>query len=97
MKRRKGTPLSSISMPKRDLTRTIDYSGHAKTTVVDIERGLLYKFSPSGSQVWASCDGKHTLTQIARKIASIYDVSEQEAMTDIEQFIGYLMKKKLLE
>ena len=46
--------------------------------------------------IWRQCDGAHHLGQISEALATVYDVSDQEAMVHSERLITELTIKKLL-
>jgi hypothetical protein len=55
-----------------------------------------FEFDSIGQMVWASCDGKTSVQQIARKLAKIYKISEREAQVATEKFLITLAKKGLI-
>jgi len=47
-------------------------------------------------RIWELCDGAHSIEEIARVLASEYDVSFEIALADSQQFIQELSAKGLL-
>ncbi len=55
-----------------------------------------FEFDQLGQMVWDLCDGKHSVQQIARKLAKTYKVSEREAQVATETFLVTLARKGLI-
>jgi Coenzyme PQQ synthesis protein D (PqqD) len=50
----------------------------------------------SGAQVWAMCDGNHTLEQIAATLASRYDAELSQVDRDTREFLSVLVEHDLV-
>jgi hypothetical protein len=74
----------------RVLTRNADsayrvYDG--KATIVLPGRGEVNVLNPIGSLVWESIDGARNLEQIADRIMGEYQISRDQAVADLIEFI----------
>jgi hypothetical protein len=61
-----------------------------------IQRNNTYEIEETGVRIWELCDGAHSIEEIARVLASEYDVSFEIALADSQQFIQELSAKGLL-
>ena len=52
--------------------------------------------NPVGSFIWEQMDGMHSLRQILDILCHEYDVSENEALADLEEFVAKLQADGLL-
>lgn len=50
----------------------------------------------AGSLMWKLMDGSREIKQIAKELCREYEVSEEEARKDIEEFIEDLTNKKMI-
>ena len=55
-----------------------------------------FELDPIGKFVWQSCDGKTSVQQLIRKLSKQYNLNLREAEVATRQFIGLLMKKRLI-
>jgi hypothetical protein len=60
------------------------------------EASKTFEFDSLGQMVWQLCDGKHSVQQIARKLAKKYNVSERESQVATEKFLMTLARKGLI-
>lgn len=50
-----------------------------------------------GAFLWSSLDKDQTLEELVQKILEKYDVTEEQAVIDVEKFIGELLNAGILE
>jgi coenzyme PQQ synthesis protein D (PqqD) len=55
-----------------------------------------FEFDQLGKFVWDHCDGQMSVQQIARRLATTYNLSEREAQIATEKFLTTLAKKGLV-
>jgi hypothetical protein len=55
-----------------------------------------FELDPIGLLVWHSCDGSTSVTQIIRKLARRYNLTEREAEVSTRQFLHTLARKGLI-
>jgi coenzyme PQQ synthesis protein D (PqqD) len=92
-----GPPLPPLdACPKRRLdisSRLID----GEAVVLDRQAGLVHQLNPTASYVWERCDGRSTVTDIARQLAQAFDVDPTVAMHDVQTIIRQMQDSHLLE
>ena len=57
----------------------------------------LYTLNDLGSRVWELLDGERTVSQIAEVICESYEVTAEEAMRDLIEFLAALESAGLIE
>jgi len=55
------------------------------------------QLSESGALLYEHMDGRRTVGMLAAVLAETYELSEQEALTDTGEFLGYLLENSLAE
>lgn len=50
-----------------------------------------------GDAIWASLDGKKTISAIGAELVDAYDVSADKALADIKELLGNLIHAELVE
>lgn len=55
------------------------------------------ELSESGALLYEHMDGKRTVAMLAAVLTETYDLSEQEALADTGEFVGYLLENSLAE
>lgn len=63
-----------------------------QAVVVLADSGEVNVFNPVGTRIWELIDGKHTIQQIADAIHAEYDVSAEDALSDVHEFVGKLVQ-----
>ena len=64
--------------------------------LLDPESGEFYMLDNICHFIWTRLDGEKSLTQVAEEIASEYDVSTEEALKDLQEFMAELESKRLI-
>ena len=54
-------------------------------------------FNGTGTQIWKQCDGQHKVSSIAQEIAVEYEVTHDEALADVIDFLMDLRSKGLID
>ena len=52
--------------------------------------------NPVGSFVFRRLDGNHTMDEIVRAVCEEFEVSEDQAARDVEEFVGELARHRML-
>lgn len=52
--------------------------------------------NPVGSKIYSMLDGKTSRSEIVRAVVEEFEVEEEQARADVEQFLGELAAKNLL-
>lgn len=66
-------------------------------TIILTESGEeLHTLDQTGTYVWSEIDGKKTLGQILDKLCDEYDVTRDRAQADLQEFIGALEEKQII-
>jgi Coenzyme PQQ synthesis protein D (PqqD) len=82
--------------PKRRpdvLSRLID----GETVVLDRQAGLVHQLNRTASYIWERFDGQSALTDIAHRLAQVFDVELSVATRDVTAIIRQLEELHLLE
>jgi Coenzyme PQQ synthesis protein D (PqqD) len=58
--------------------------------------GCSYNLNQVGTLIWKLLDGKHTPNDIAQAICEVYEVEEEQALSDVESIIADLRANDLL-
>ena len=66
-----------------------------RSRVADLES--IYTFNETGSAIWALVDGARSVPEIARALASEFDVDEANALADVRRFLAGLEEEGLVE
>lgn len=56
----------------------------------------LFQLSDVGDLIWRNIDGKRTTDELLRMIAAEYKVSEEEARSDLDEFVSELAGSGLI-
>lgn len=68
-------------------TRTVD----GEAVIVLADSGQVNVLNPVGTRMWELMDGKRNIQQIVDAICEEFDVSEEEAKRDVEEFLQQLI------
>jgi hypothetical protein len=63
-----------------------------QAVVILADSGLVNVLNEVGSRVWELADGQHTAAQIVGAIVSEYEVSREEAESDVMAFLQHLLE-----
>jgi hypothetical protein len=58
--------------------------------------GLAIPINESGAQVWAMCDGNHTVDQMVSSLASRYEAERNQIDRDTREFVSLLVQHNLV-
>jgi hypothetical protein len=67
-----------------------------ETLVLDDQNGYIHQFNDTASFVWRQCDGKSSVTEIARRFAREFDLEDFVATKDVAEVIEQLRDLNLL-
>jgi hypothetical protein len=72
-----------------------------ETLVVPIRSGVgdldsIYSFNPVGSDIWSLLEKEVSLEEICAWVTEHYEVSEEQALGDIREFLGELIGSGLV-
>jgi hypothetical protein len=73
--------------------RRIDGEGVVLSTTKD-EAHIL---NETALLIWEMLDGRHTIAEMAERVASEYSVPKKSALADVNQFVRALRSKDLIE
>jgi hypothetical protein len=67
------------------------------TVIVSIADSTLFVLNAVGTAIWNAADGTIPLSQIIReRVCAEFDVTEEQALADAQEFIGELTKHGIL-
>jgi len=58
--------------------------------IVLADAGEVNVLNPVGTRIWELCDGSRSVRQIAEAIAAEFEVTLEQALHDVEEFLGSL-------
>src|ERR1700675_1763880 len=70
--------------------------------IVPIRRGVgdlnsLYTLNPVGSVLWDFLTEGHTLAEMIQRVCDEFEVTGNQAQSDIQEFLGSLLEEKLVQ
>jgi len=65
-----------------------------RSNLADMQR--IFGLNAVGEYIWQRLDGKHSLTEICDKILENFDVTDEQAEVDIQEFIGQLLEADII-
>ena len=91
-------------MNNLSLTTTIKITKEAvhcsveeEVVILSLNNGVYYGLNPVGAFIWNLIQKPKTLEEVRNAIIKEYDVDEEECMEDLNELIGELLKKNLIE
>jgi len=60
------------------------------------DSGQVLVLNQVGGRIWELADGTRTVAEIAKVIVDEYEVTEEQALADVQAFIEKLMEKQVL-
>ncbi len=67
-----------------------------EAVLVLADTGQVMVLNEVGGRIWELVDGSRTVTDIARILVDEYEVSEEQALQDVMEFVQLLMEKRVL-
>ncbi len=67
-----------------------------ETVMMSIKNGKYYGMDEIGSRIWSLINGENTATNIVNKLLKEFDVSREECMLDVMDFLEELKKNELI-
>lgn len=64
--------------------------------LVNIEDNNILKLNETGSEIWSSLDGRD-INEVAAHIQEVFDVSQEDALSDVRDFLEDMHKRGLVE
>ena len=78
-------------------------SENVRTTVnqdgavlMDIQRGSMLTLNPIGSIIWQQLSDDCSPEQIAERLASVFGIGREQALTDVNEFVEQLQAQHLI-
>ena len=62
-------------------------------TVILIQSGMMHQLNLVGGLIWERCDGSRSLEQIADDLAAEFDVTREEVLADVIEFVAGLEER----
>lgn len=67
-----------------------------ETLIVDPRNGRIYPLNPVASYVWKRLDGTRDLDSIQKGILEEFEISEEEAARDLQEFVEQVKQAGLV-
>jgi len=64
--------------------------------VISPQDSVLHELNGTGSFIWRHADGQRSAGDIAELMAGEFEVTPEQARADADEFVAYLVEKKLL-
>jgi len=68
----------------------------ASVVLVNIEDNTMIRLNDTGSEIWASLDGRD-VAQIAARVCEVFETSAEQALADAREFLQMLHGRGLVE
>lgn len=91
-----GIP-TPTARPQRNRETAYRQIGDEGGLVVLPGRAEVKVLNPTGIAIFRLLDGRHTVAEIARAVASEFDVTEEQALADVGAFLDELDRNGMLE
>ncbi len=65
--------------------------------LVDTREGEVLTLNEVGGEIWDLIDGRRSVAEIIRMLVEQYEVSEEDAEGDVEEFLTQLLEAGLIE
>ena len=85
-----------IVVPPRRQSVSVSWMDN-EATLTDNHEGNIYQLNQTAATIWQRCNGKRTITQIAKYLTKTYDVDLEIALDHVEQVVTQLAESDLLE
>jgi len=89
--------LGANERPRRHPDTAFRQIGDEGGLVVIPGRAEVKVLNPTGIAVFRLLDGNHTVGEIARAVAAEFEVTEEQALADVEEFLGELDRHGMLD
>jgi len=87
----------TAAAPRRNPRLAFRAVGEEGGLVVDSEQSKVLVLNPTGSRIFGLLDGSHTRKQIVRALVDEFEISEEQARDDLDDFLQELERKAALE
>lgn len=67
------------------------------TVVVTPDEGKVRVLNQTGTSIWLQIDGQHSLSEIVDQLVEDFDVSQEQAVSDVIAFLTDLSQKGLID
>jgi hypothetical protein len=67
------------------------------TVVVTPEEGKVRVLNRTGTSIWLQINGQHSLAEIAEHLIEEFDVSQEQAVSDVTSFLTDLSQRGLID
>lgn len=67
------------------------------TVVVTPDEGKVRVLNRTGTSIWLQIDGQHSLTEIADHLVEDFEISQEQAVSDVTAFLTDLSQKGLID
>lgn len=66
------------------------------TVVADLEEGKVRVLNEAGAFIWHQIDGNHSVAEIAQALGLRYELSDEQALNDVSDFLAELDERGLI-
>lgn len=66
------------------------------TVVASLEEGKVRVLNEAGGFIWSHIDGSHSVAEIVQALGTRFDLSDEQALNDVNHFLAELSDKGLI-
>jgi hypothetical protein len=64
--------------------------------VMQTQKSAIFEFNETAAWIWQAIDGQMAPAQIAEKLTQFFDITPNEAKTDVDGFLSELQSESLI-
>jgi hypothetical protein len=85
--------LSTVEVTKESVHCSVE----EEIVILSLKDGVYYGLNPVGAFIWNLIQKPKTIEEIHNAVLLEFDVDEEECMEDLNELMGELLKKSLIE
>ena len=89
-------PMAQNYYPKRRSDVSVRVV-EGETVVLDRQEELIHQLNQTASYIWARCDGKSGMAEIASQLAEEFGIDPETVARDVAGIVGQIQSLNLLE
>ena len=90
--------MPQVSLDQRvakDASQVIDRVVDGEALLIHLKSGSYFSLNSVGTRIWENLDGSKTVEDLADVIVAEYDVSNEQAQTDVLNLVSVLIEEEL--
>lgn len=82
--------------PEKAAHAAWSFAPDGSAVVKDTDQSIFYPLNEVGALIWDLVDGEHDVDAIAAAVTREYDVSLEDVLVDVREFLGHLTELDLI-